>query len=303
MSEWVWDTEALTWRADAPMLFPDGHQPPGDFSGLPPYWSYIGGIVEWTTFAEFYANGPFGGPAAGQTEHDPNMKAYLPPSGSQDMLVWPMAWTLGGESEPVAEGSPDLLFSALGLGEEPPPPDPEPPATPDFFRHSSRHIHNTVANHIEAGLAALSWTDPDASPLGAPVLSFRRTPAFAGEQVATGVVVGTVAISPGSEVDPDPQELGGPLHLLELPFFVDVFMDNHTHAGAVIEDVRDLLRGRFPDLGSRFIPVVDQVTGTARPGWKIEFTDIEIRTPDTVTALAWKVLKVTASTYFPEVNP
>ena len=82
--------------------------------------------------------------------------------------------------------------------------------------------------------------------------------------------------------------------------FVDILMDVPAHADAVAQDIRDILLGRFPDIAGRVIAVVDQSTGQPVPGWKVEFDDLEVSTPDVPLALQWRVVKLTAATYFPE---
>ena len=59
-----------------------------------------------------------------------------------------------------------------------------------FLRHSSRHIHHTVAGHIEAGLTQLGWTDHTQTPFGAPALTFQRTPAVYGSKLAERIEAG-----------------------------------------------------------------------------------------------------------------
>jgi hypothetical protein len=98
----------------------------------------------------------------------------------------------------------------------------------------------------------------------------------------------------------DEQELGGPLHSQELPFFVDCFMDKDAHALALATDVRDILRGRFAG-SKRSLPVMDYTDAPAAeaPGWRIEFQDIE-REQIYRIPIYWQTVRATAFIEFPE---
>ena len=169
-----------------------------------------------------------------------------------------------------------------------------------WLRHASRHIQETVANHVGAQLTALSWMDPDNTPFGAPVLTIVTQPIVSGDGLAKGVTAGTVACTLGTELDPELLELGGPLTEQEIPVFFDIFMAKAGEAMAVANDIRDILLARLAGT-SRTIAVVDQASGAAVTGWRIEFEDVERSTPDQRLALHWQIVKVTASVTFPEV--
>ena len=169
-----------------------------------------------------------------------------------------------------------------------------------FLRHASRHVHASVANYVKAGLTELDWMDPAQTPLGAPAVSVRTTSPVTGGKLESGITPGLVYVTLGNEFRPDPQELGGALHMQEYPFFIDCFMGTEGEGTALACDVRDLLLGRF-EFASRAIPVTDQVLGTSVPGWKIEFDDVERVVPDHSYSIHWQVVRVTASTYYPEV--
>lgn len=168
-----------------------------------------------------------------------------------------------------------------------------------WLRHSDRHILHSVADYLESMLDSLDWTTPDATPFGAPVVDLRREPAFAGDKLLPSITAGTVAITAGSEASPDPEEMGGPLSLQEIPIFVDVFENDYTIARALATDIRDIFLGRIPG-SKRFCEVVNQATGVPVPGWQVEFTDVERIDPDNSLSLRWQTVHVTASTYFPE---
>lgn len=164
-----------------------------------------------------------------------------------------------------------------------------------YLRHATRHIHHTVADHIEEQLTILGWMG-GAGPVpfnSAPVV-VRRT-----SGPAKDVEAQQVRISIGDEQHPTSLELGGPLTEQELPIFVDIFMDSDGTAVALACDVRDILLGRVG--GKRSLPVIDQVNDTPVPGWRIELDDVVRVTPEHVLAMHWQIVKVTAVTRFAEV--
>lgn len=169
-----------------------------------------------------------------------------------------------------------------------------------FLRHASRHVHHTVANHIEGALAQLGWTDAATTPFGAPALKFQRTVALSGGRVDTKIEPGLVSITLGDEFNPDMEEMGGPLARQDYPIFVDIFMDTDATALSVAVDVEDILLGRF-EFAKRFIPVIDQALGQPVVGWQIELDDVERVRPDSTYQFYWQVVKVTAVTHFNEV--
>lgn len=171
--------------------------------------------------------------------------------------------------------------------------------TPTFLRHAARHVHYTVADYIEAQLADLDWTTEGSTPFGATALTFQRFPAVTGDPTKAQIAPGTVAITLGNELAPDPQELGGPLTLQEYPIFVDVFMEKDAEAVAVATDVRDILLGRLPGT-HRFLDLVDQLTDLPVPGWKIELDDVQRVRPDSVLPVHWHSVHVAANAYFNE---
>lgn len=169
-----------------------------------------------------------------------------------------------------------------------------------YLRHASRHVHHTVANHIEQHLGILGWTVPGSVPFDSPVVTVRRTSAVVGGTLGKLTTAGTVAVTIGNEPLPSLEEMGGPLGSQEYPIFIDCFQDTEATALALATDVKDILMGRLPGT-VRYLPVVDQATGTSVPDWLIELDDIERVEPEYNFALFWQVVKVTAVTYFPEV--
>ena len=170
------------------------------------------------------------------------------------------------------------------------------------LRHAGRSVHKTVADYLEAQLAILGWKNPDATPLGAKAITITRNPIVIGDQLDPAVTAGLVAISLGDEGASTMDELGGPLSVQEYPIFVDIFQDADATALALATDVRDIFMGRLPGT-KRFLDVINAATGQPADGWQIEFEDVERIRPETprLAVPPWHVVKVTATTYFPEV--
>lgn len=169
-----------------------------------------------------------------------------------------------------------------------------------MMRYSSRSIHQSVANELTDQLGAIGWTSEGQTPFGAPKLRITTHTPRPHQTDQASISAGAVVITLGDNIDADPQEMGGPLSMIEYPIFVDIYMDKDAHALAVAQDVTDIFAGRVPGT-SRFLPVIDLTTGYAAPGWLIELTDIERTRPVHDLKVHWQVVKVTASTYFPEV--
>lgn len=168
------------------------------------------------------------------------------------------------------------------------------------LRHASRHIHHTVAQYIQECLDELGWTSSDEvdRPFGATQVTVHRTGGVGKKGLE--LKAGQVFVTPGDEGGPERLEMGGPLSQQDLPIFIDVLMDEDALAVCLAADIRDALLGRF-EFAARGIPVVDQATGTAVPGWHITFEDVARIRPDQLYALDWQVVKVTAQVQFQEV--
>lgn len=167
------------------------------------------------------------------------------------------------------------------------------------LRHASRHVHQTVADHLRDGLGSLNWFGPSV-PFGEEPIRLETTKAFRGDQLREEIAAGSVYVTLGSEPHPLMQEMGGPLAAQEYPFFVDVFMDAEAVTRALSCDIRDLLLGRFAGFG-RGVKVVDQGTGTPVEGMTLSFDDIERVEPEHTLPLHWQAVHATAVVHFNEV--
>lgn len=168
-----------------------------------------------------------------------------------------------------------------------------------YLRHASRHVHQTVADHVKDGLTSLGWFGPDV-PFGEDPITLDTTRAFIGDTLSEEVTAGTVYVTLGREVNPDMEELGGPLASQQYPFFFDVFMTTEAVTRALACDIRDLLLGRIDGYG-RGLQVTDYVTGTPVAGMALSFDDIERVAPEHTFPLHWETVHATAVLHFNEV--
>lgn len=170
-----------------------------------------------------------------------------------------------------------------------------------MLRYSSRAVHKTVADYLRDQLSGLGWLTDGLTPFGAPTVKISTSTPRPHQQDSASVYPGAVAITLGDNVDAEPQEIGGPLYMIEYPIFVDIYMDKDAHALAFAQDVTDICSARLPGT-SRYLPVFDLITNQPADGWLIELEDIERTRPVHELKLHWQVVKVTATTYFNEVN-
>jgi hypothetical protein len=166
-----------------------------------------------------------------------------------------------------------------------------------WLQYAPRHIHATIVDYLTDQLDALDWTS-STPPFGATQVRIQTY--LPPESELTKVTSGLVAITLGDEFDASEEELGGPLHSQELPFFVDIFQDKSAHALALATDVRDALRGRLTN-SKRILAVQDhtQDPPTDVAGWRFEFTDVE-REQIYRLPIYWQTVRCTAFVEFPE---
>lgn len=170
-----------------------------------------------------------------------------------------------------------------------------------FLRHAGRHIQKTILDYLTEQLDELGWRDAETTPFGATPVTIVSHSVVMGDRLdETQVAAGLISVTLGDELSSSMEELGGPLAVQEYPIFIDIFQDNEATTTALATDVRDIFMGRF-DGSQRFLPVINGATGAVVAGWMIEFEDVERVRPETTLPYFWQVVKVTATTYFPEV--
>lgn len=167
-----------------------------------------------------------------------------------------------------------------------------------YLRHSSRHLHRTVFDYLAGQLEELGWTVSGSVPFNSPVVKMQEVlpDEWKGDSV---LAPGTLAVTLGDEPSAEGQELGGPLAQIEIPLFVDCFMDTPATTLALALDVRDIFCGRLPGT-VRYLNVTDynDPDMPVADGYSIEFTDV---TRERIKK-DWEVIKVTVVLTFPEVT-
>lgn len=171
-----------------------------------------------------------------------------------------------------------------------------------WLRHSSRHLHATVTQYLEAQLHTLGWDVTGGVPFGADPVSFVEVWPQDWQSISR-LASGSVSISVGDEPAVAEQELGGHLVQQDMPIFVDMYCAKASQAMALACDVRDIFLGRLPG-SSRVAALKDFRTDPATdvPGWQIEFIDVIREVPGSLSPL-WQVVKATAECTFNEVVP
>jgi hypothetical protein len=167
-----------------------------------------------------------------------------------------------------------------------------------YLRHSTRHLHRTIFEYLEGHLEAMGWTVSGSTPFGAPVVTMQaELPEEWDEQSV--LMPGTVALTLGDEAQALNQEMGGPLALIEVPFFVDVFMDTPGTTLALALDIRDIFCGRAPG-STRYLRVKNYNPSTPvdAPGYTMEFDDVYRQNQKK----NWETVKITANMYFQDVE-
>ncbi len=164
-----------------------------------------------------------------------------------------------------------------------------------YLRHSTRHLHRTMFDYLSSQLELMKWTVDGETPFSVdPVVLQDVLPQEFEEE--SQLVPGTVAVTLGDEADALNQELGGPLAMIEVPFFVDVFMDTPGTTLALALDIRDALCGRTTG-SSRYHNVINYNTAgepSIAPGYTVEVEDVTRVSPKK----NWETVKFTCLMYF-----
>lgn len=164
------------------------------------------------------------------------------------------------------------------------------------IRFRSRHVRQTIADYIEAGLTDLGWVNAPTN-FGAIPLTFQEVDPEEPQQ-GIQVLPNTVSTSLGDEPDDEEYELGGGLESVEFPVFVDVYAENNSMAVSIASDIKQLLKHTV-------IPVTDYTgTPTPHPTEYMEFESVigPERPPASIGATEfkrhWRVVKAIAVVYF-----
>lgn len=105
------------------------------------------------------------------------------------------------------------------------------------LRFRIRHVHKTLADHLETELTNLGWVAPPVNFGTAPMTFLEFQPDEAGQQVKPN----TVAVTLGDEPSAEDLELGDGLREISFPVYVDVYGANQSIAASIASDVKTLL--------------------------------------------------------------
>lgn len=174
------------------------------------------------------------------------------------------------------------------------------------LRFRVRHVHRTLADHLEAQLILLGWGN-SAAPAGDPVnaaVNFGTTPVtfieFQPDEAGKEVKANTVAITLGDEPSAEDEELGDGLRVIKFPLFVDIYGADQSIAASIASDVKRLLE----DL---YLPVRDYTTvpggAVSSEYLELDKDDVVIEKPQATLGLAdfkryWRVVKTMAQVHY-----
>jgi hypothetical protein len=144
------------------------------------------------------------------------------------------------------------------------------------LRHSARHVHRTLYDHVTSALAELEWTTTGlfSQP---PLVVFDVLPK--NWQPDAQLQNSHAAISIGDEKPTTDEELGGPLVMSWWPLFFDCYFEDDPVSLACANDVRDILMGRFPGFADKTGLPVYNYGVTPRQvvdGWRVYLRNVEI---------------------------
>lgn len=160
-----------------------------------------------------------------------------------------------------------------------------------YLRHASRHIHETVYQHMSYHIGALGWTSTVTPLFGGVPVRMQSVMPKEYDQLSK-LSPGLLGVTIGDVDDDVELELGGGLTGLDIPFFFDCYMDTEASALALADDVRDILKGRVT--GTSQLLTVYNHTATvpvAQEGWYLVLTDVQRFNPQRV--LDWQVVNAT----------
>lgn len=169
--------------------------------------------------------------------------------------------------------------------------------TASSLRFRSRHVHHTLALHLEAELTRLGWAGAGAINFGTVAATFVEIqPDEAGDKILPN----TIAITLGDEPAADDEEMGDGSRVIAYPLFVDVYGENQSIAVSIASDVKHLLE----DL---YLPVLDYTTSTSGTSTEeyleLDKDDLLVQTPPAAATMAdfrryWRVVKTIAQVHY-----
>lgn len=161
------------------------------------------------------------------------------------------------------------------------------------MRHRERHVHETILQHVKAGLGDLGWF-ADPVPFGTVAVEVvGYQPLEAGETPSYN----TVAVSMGDSTADLPFELGGGLSVCNYPFFVDVYGASEPIGVAIANDIKDALTDQIIGLRD-YTTTSAGVPTDAQIEFDLVMTEKIPTATTTLDKRSWRSVKATAVLYF-----
>lgn len=159
-----------------------------------------------------------------------------------------------------------------------------------YLRHASRHIHETVYQHMTYQIGALGWLSTVTPLFGGVPVRMQSVMPKEYDQLKK-LQPGLLGVTLGDVDDDEELELGG-LVGQDYPFFFDCYMDTEASALALADDVRDILKGRVAGT-SNALYVYDHTNTTPviQSGWLLSLTDVARFNPP--SEINWQVVNAT----------
>jgi hypothetical protein len=164
------------------------------------------------------------------------------------------------------------------------------------MRHRTRHVHQTLVQHVTTALGELGWTTGVIN-YGTTAVEVQAVEPYGEGAVQPDGNLVCVTIDDSSE-DED-EELGGRLISGHYILYVDVIGVNIPLSVAIADDMRLALKNRV-------IPLLDFTTdmaGVPAPGSCIEFDHVDVDIPPAASSIdkrTWRVVSAMANVYMPD---
>lgn len=158
------------------------------------------------------------------------------------------------------------------------------------LRHPSRHIHQTLVDHVRTILTSTGWVDAPIN-YGARAVSIQEVEPRTPEKVEPNVVAVTIDFP----TNPLEAELGDGLTIRSYQLFVDVLAENDSTCKAICDDlIEGLLHARI---------LVHDYNSGLDTTWMIHLDDLDVDEPPAagqVDRSTWRVVTGPAEVYYTE---
>ena len=164
------------------------------------------------------------------------------------------------------------------------------------MRHRTRHLHETLVQHITTRLTELGWITPPIN-YGTTAVQVQTIEPFGEGAVQPDGNL--VAVTLGDSAEDTDEELGGALIAGHYVLYVDVVGDSIPLSVAIADDLRLALKNHR-------IPLKDYTTsptGVDHPGGFIEFDSVDVDVPPAASSVdkrTWRVVSCMLNVYMPD---